>query len=133
MNFAYWGDVLRLATFGLAILLLAYLMYGQWKFHRLYGRTFTRREYWRYGHGDALHERYRVIELLHAAARGCEHHGLTTEAQGMYDAASLVGEPHLIDNYVTRQTVLPYWLADYMRDHRARASLFNDRKDTTID
>jgi hypothetical protein len=130
MNLAYWGDVIRLVAFSLATLLLLYLIYGQWVFHRKYAHTYQRREFWRYGHGDALHERYRVIELLEAAARGCEQHGLADRAQGMRDAASLVAQPHLIDKYVTRQLVLPYWLADFMRDHRAQAALFGERKES---
>lgn len=126
MNLAYWGDVIRLVVFSLASLLLLYLIYGQWVFHRKYSHTFERREYWRYGNGEALHERYRVIELLEAAARGCDHHGLKEQAQCMRDAAMLTAQPHLIDTYVTRQMVLPYWLADYMRDHRAHAALFGE-------
>lgn len=125
------ANIFRLTAWCLVVTLLVYLIYGQWSWRRHYGHLHLQRDRWRYGYGDALDERLRIVELLHTAARGHEHHGHSEDARALRDAAQLVAEPHLIDSYTGRQIELPDWLAVLMRDHRARVAIFGDdeRKD----
>jgi hypothetical protein len=122
-------DLGRLIVLALGAVLLLYLIFAQWRFHREYAHLYLKRDFWRYGHGDALNERHRIVELLLIAAAAQEHYGLGREARAYENAARLAAEPHLIDILIAPDTVLPFWLADYMRDHRARAAIFGRREE----
>lgn len=131
MDIEYWTGIARLGAWIALTALIVCLALCNWRWDRRNGRKqVDHREFWRYGKGGALDERYRAIELLEVAARGCDAHGLADQAQGLRDAASLIAQPQLVDSYAPRNMVLPYWLADYVRDHRARAALFGERKDS---
>jgi len=126
---SYWLDIGRLVALCLGSILLTYLIYGQWRFHREFAHLYRKQDFWRFGHGDALNERHRVIELLLIASKSQEHYGLEREARAYENAARLAAEPHLIDVLIPPDTMLPFWLADYMRDHRARVAIFGRRED----
>src|SRR5690348_14303474 len=108
-------DIGRLVVLVLAGILLTYLIFAQWRFHREYAHMYRSRDFWRWGHGDALNERHRIVELLLLVANAQAHYGLEREARAYESAAKLAAEPQLIDVIIAPDTVLPFWLADYMR------------------
>lgn len=126
-------DIGRAVAMCLGCVLLLYLIYGQVRFHREYAHLYRNRDHWRYGHGDALNERHRIVELLLIASKSQAHYGLDREARTFDNAARLAADPHLIDALLPPDTTLPYWLADYMTDYRARLAVFGRRQETVAD
>jgi len=126
----YLIDIGRVCALALGSILLAYLIYGQARFRREYAYLYRQKDFWRYGHGDALNERHRIVELLLIASKGQAHYGLDREAQAFDNAARLAADPHLIDTMLAPDTVLPLWLDDYMADYRVRVGIFGRHTDT---